>query len=169
MEHERRDGLDRLLDDALAIYASRDPRPGFERRVLERVGTEGARSWWPSLRWALPLIAMGLVLAGILLWNDHVSAPVPPKVTAISQAAKPLPRQPRTGQPRRSRLAALPKQHEFPMRTALTRQERALVAFVHSSPTEEWRTFDEAPSIMIEPLKIQEIKVEPLQASDGQE
>lgn len=167
MANEQRDGLDDLLDDALATYASQNPGPGIEQRVLHRIRTDGAWSWLPPLGWALPLIAMGLVLAGIVIWNDRVSAPVPSRVAiaamgSIRKGASPLRRQPRSQRP-----AALPKQREFPIRAGLTHQERSLLAFVRSAPDEALRTFGEMPSIKIETIEISQITVEPLQVSDG--
>jgi hypothetical protein len=59
------------------------------------------------------------------------------------------------------------KQAEFPIRTPLTQQERALVAFVRSAPNDALQAFGEMPQTKIEPLRIEEIRLQPLQISDG--
>jgi hypothetical protein len=179
MEGEHRDPLAHLLDDALATYANQNPRPGLEQRVLNRIRAEGAPRV-PLLRWALPVAAMGCLLAGIAVWNHRAPAPAPserrteasppPANVATTEPAKLLRRQPKKllrRQPENVHRARVPKEPEFPIRTPLTHQERALVAFVRSAPNQALQVFGETPPTKTEPLRIEEIQLEPLQIRDG--
>jgi hypothetical protein len=163
--------LDHLLDGALATYSRQEPRPGLERRVLNRIHAEGARLRVLFLRWALPIAAVACLLAGIALWNRPIPAPAPwvpirteatppAAIAAIPSGAKRLRRQPTNGR------RAAPKRTEFPVREALTHQERALVAFVRRTPDEAQHTFGETQSMQIEPLHIDEIQLRPLEIND---
>src|SRR5205807_10273087 len=131
MAGKGRDPLDYLLDDALATYANQDPRPGLERRVLNRIRSEGARPGFPILGWALPITAMGCLLAGIAVWNHRVPAPAAPDMVRTEASRRPgivattEPVRPLRRQPGRARHASVPKQAEFPIRAPLTHQERA--------------------------------------------
>ena len=172
MAGEQRDPLDRLLDDALAAYVNQEPRPGLERRVLNRVRAEGARPRFAFLGWASPAAVLGCLLA-VVLWNNRATVPAAPEmaragvsptpvVDAATESGKPLRRQPGN-----TRRASVPKQAEFPVPTPLTRQERALVAFVSSAPDEALQTFGQPRPPEIEPLWIDEIELPPLQIGDG--
>jgi len=172
MADEQRDPLDGLLDDALAAYVSQEPRPGLERRVLNGIGADGTRPRFPIFRWALPIVALGCLLAAIALWNHRAPAPAPPEIARTEASPPPAtattePAKPPRGQPRNARRARVPKQAEFPIRAPLTHQERALVAFIRSAPDEALQAFGETPPTTIEPLRIDEIQLQPLQISDG--
>jgi hypothetical protein len=171
MASEQRDPLDHLLDGALATYSRQEPRPGLERRVLSRIHVEGARPRLFFLRWALPVAAVACLLAGIALWNRPTPAPAPwvpvrneatppAAIAAIPSGAKRLRRQPTNGR------RAAPKRTEFPVREALTHEERALVAFVRRTPDEAQRAFGETQPVQIEPLHIDEIQLRPLEIND---
>ena len=171
MAGEQPDPLEHLLNDALAAYSSQDPRPGLEWRVLNRIYVEDARPRVPFLRWALPIATVACLLAGIALWDHPRPAAVPrvpvrteatppAAIAAIPSGAKRLRRQPTNGR------RAAPKRTEFPVREALTHQERALVAFVRRTPDEAQHTFGETQSMQIEPLHIDEIQLRPLEIND---
>jgi hypothetical protein len=90
---------------------------------------------------------------------------IPPSAIAATKESSKPPRPKRTIAHR----ARMPKQAEFPVRTPLTHQERALVALVRSAPEELLRAFDGTPPIQIEPLQVEEIELRPLQIRDGAE
>ena len=181
MAGEQRDPLNHFLDDALATYANQDPRPGLERRVLNLIRADGGSAWFPLLRWALPITALGCLLAGIALWNHGAPPPAPPDIVrteasplpaiaAITEPARRLPGHPRDTRHAmvpNARHANVPKQAEFPIRALLTHQERALVAFVRSTPDEALQAFGETRRMKIEPLRIDGIQLQPLQISGG--
>jgi hypothetical protein len=175
MAGEQRDPLDRLLDDALETYASQEPRPGIDGRVLNRIRAEGRRPRFLLLRWALPVAALGGLLAGVAIWKDRAvpepSAPpemvrteakIPSAMVPSTVSAKPLSVKRRI--PHRSRM---PKQAQFPVRAPLTHEERALIAFVRSAPEEALEAFGQTLPNHIEPLRIEEIELHPLQIRDG--
>jgi hypothetical protein len=61
----------------------------------------------------------------------------------------------------------MPKQAQFPVRAPLTHEERALIAFVRSAPEEALEAFGQTLPNHIEPLRIEEIELHPLQIRDG--
>jgi hypothetical protein len=86
----------RLLDDAIdravqeLVFA--DPRPGFRRRVLERLNaTPARRSWIPTL--LVPAGAVAAVLAVVLLLKPATEkhAPVTPSTSVAQTPAAPAP------------------------------------------------------------------------------
>src|SRR5437870_12148651 len=85
MNHNHGDELDRILDEGLATYSSREPWPGLEERVLSRVASTrvAAQAFLPvwfrlrTWRWAvlaLP-VAVCLLLLGIMRKPEHRPAP----------------------------------------------------------------------------------------------
>src|SRR5579862_6989318 len=89
MENEREDQLSRLLDDALATYASQRPRPGLELRVLNRIRAEDALPRLPLLRWAVPLATLACLLVGITLWRNRDPVVMHPAI--VTKPAIPAP------------------------------------------------------------------------------
>ena len=175
MAGEQRDPLDRLLDDALETYASQEPRPGIEGRVLNRIRAEGRRPRFRLLRWALPIATLGGLLAGLNIWKDRAepepsalpqmvwTAASPPSAIAATTESAQRPRVKR----RNAHRSRMPKKAEFPVRAPLTHQERALIAFVRTAPEEALQAFDQRLPNPIEPLRIEEIELQPLQIRDG--
>ena len=176
----RRDELmDRLLDEALSSYASQAPRPGLEQRVLDRVHRAGRarRLAFPRFpRWAMAVgIAFGLLLAGIFLRPRRAKpdgfratrsmARIPAAAAARGQAdARPLAA--RASKKKRRRAPALPRLPEFPTPAAITDEERALLALVAGAPREARDVFGEMRRRSAEPIRIEAIKIQPLE-SDG--
>jgi hypothetical protein len=172
MEGERRDRLDSLLDEALATYANPEPRAGLESRVLAQVRAGAARPRFPRLRWALPVAALACLLAAVTLWNHRTAPPAAPAIRSIATssppsaaatASRPKPVRVKAKRPRRARL---PRQPEFPIRIALTREERAWMALARRAPEDALQAVGEPPT-RIEPLRIQEIQLQPLPVGDG--
>lgn len=147
---------DELLEKALSTYSSHEPLAGLEQRILQRVHSARPR------RWKLPaviLVAASLVLT-FALWRK------PPQQPAVKRAsaALPAPARPTTVQPvpraalHRHRKHAPPR--AFPTPRPLSAQERALLAFVEKAPKEALIIKKHDPAI--EPIRMAEIKIEPL-------
>lgn len=169
MTSEQRDRLDHLLDHALATYVDPGAQPGLESRVFRRVRAADVETRWSLRHWA-PVAALGCLLAGVAVWHNRTLPPAPagmvlnnasprPEIAVNTQSSKsPI-------GPAHKHPDAIPKQAEFPIRAALTHQERALVAFARSAPEEALRTFGEMKPIEIEPLRIDKIQIQPLAES----
>ena len=179
MADERRDAMERLLDDALASYSNEEPRPGLEQRILTRVRTESAPPRFLFLKWALPISAAACLLAGIIFWPHSTPAPESPATVQTAVAEPPAavaPVEPVTPPckkhrttPLLARHPALPKRPQFPTPSPLTAEERALVAFVRLAPDQALQAFSDTPPKEIEPIRINEIKIQPLQNGDETE
>jgi hypothetical protein len=161
MGNEAPDAIDQVLAEALARYSNAEPLAGLEDRVLCRVRTGGAQP--PRWRWRwVCAVAAGAAL-GAILWMrttpDHLrmprTTPRPPEIARAPEAT-PTAKQPA---PR----ARTPKRRQFPTPAPLTRDERALLAYVRIAPNEArdlHRRIDE-------PIRIDEIKIGPLQTEDS--
>jgi len=143
---------DRLLDEALRSYVA-EPRPGLEGRVLAGMRPRpGLRRW----AWLIPVLACLLPVA-VLLREPGVDPPPRPEV-ARAEEPPPLPEPaPRVVAAARGR-AALPRRAEFFRSGPLSNEERALLAFVREAPEQMLPRLGEP----IEPIRIDEIKIEPL-------
>ncbi len=164
MSDDARDKIESLLDDALANYSRQEPRPGLEGRVLERVRAETARRVaFPRWGWAIPAAAC-LLWAGVL-WTRHTARPVQIAVTHVAAVPVAAPLQPViravVNHPKRKRKV-LAKLAQFPAPAAVTNEERALLAFVAHAPKEAQESLIEAQQHGLEPIRIEEIKIQPL-------
>jgi len=164
MSNDEQDKIETLLDGALASYSRQEPRPGLERRVLDRIHAHAApRTAFPRWAWAIPVAAC-LLWAGIL-WTRHVAPPARASVTHVAAAratAPPSAETPRAvNRPRKSK--ALPKLPQFPAPAPVTNEERALLAFVTRAPKEAQEALMDAPQQSVEPIRIEAIEIQPLQ------
>ena len=167
MSNDERDKIESLLDDALASYSRQEPLPGLPRRVLDRLHADTApRFAFPRWAWAVPAAAC-LLSAGIL-WNRHAATPERVQVTQVSQVAaarETAPARPATprivDRPRKRK--ALPRLPQFPAPAPVTDEERALLAFVTRAPKEAQEALIDAQQLGVEPIRIEEIKIQPLQ------
>jgi hypothetical protein len=168
MRNDERDKIESLLDDALASYSRQEPRPGLERRVLDRIHTAAApRFAFPRWAWAIPVAAC-LLWAGII-WTRRAATPDRVPVTHMAAArapASPTMETPKVvNRPRKRK--ALPRLPQFPAPAPVTNEERALLAFVTRAPKEAQETLIDGQQRSVGPIRIEEIKIQPLQ-SDGQ-
>jgi hypothetical protein len=168
--------LDSLLEEGLSSYSSQEPRPGLELRVLNRLRNAGpsVRFVFPRWAFAIPALACGLVLFA-WLHTLPVQQPVvqlkvtqqkvaPEAPTFTEAAIIPASRVQVERKPRSvAKRAPLPKLQQFPSPAPITKEERALLAFVARSP-------DKAREILIddrpwaaEPIRIKEINIQSLQ------
>jgi hypothetical protein len=155
-------GLDSILDSGLVRYAGSEPLEGLEQRILQRVRTQRRRysaglvgAFWCALMTALALVVF------VPRTHDTGKRGVDTCVDAARTSAR------ATGKAenvrigavhKRSRGASLFKQPEFPARTPLTPDERALLQ-IGTSATEL--------AISEQPIKIEPIEVSPITIVDS--
>ena len=171
MRNDERDKIERLLDDALASDSRQEPRPGLERRVLERIHSDDApRLVFPRWLWAVPAAAC-LLWAGIF-WNRHAATPERVQVTQVTHVAaarETAPARPVTPRmvdhphKRPHQRKVLPRLPQFPAPAPVSDEERALLAFVTRAPKEAQEALIDAQQHSAEPIRIEEIKIQPLQ------
>ncbi len=164
MSNDDRDNIESLLDDALASYARPEPRPGLERRILDRIHADTSpRRAFPRWAWAIAAAAC-LLWAGVL-WNRHGATPTRAPVAQVAAVrAVPPSRQetPRIVHRPHSRRV-LPRLPQFPAPAPVTNEERALLAFVTHAPKEAQESLIATEQQSVEPIRIEEIKIPPLQ------
>jgi hypothetical protein len=170
MSNDERDKIESLLDAALASYSRQEPRPGLPRRVLDRIHADTApRFAFPRWVWAVPVAAC-LLWAGIF-WTRHAATPERVQVTQVTQvshvaaARETAPARPATPRivdhPHKRKV--LPRLPQFPAPAPVTDEERALLAFVTRAPKEVQEALIDAQQLGVEPIQIEEIKIQPLQ------
>ena len=174
MRSDSPDELDRILDAALANYASEEPRPGLERRVIRRVrSASGERRVW-LWQWAVTMAAVAsLVLAAVLFRPTPPTPPVarkgpsePPAV--VSRIAPERPPRVAPARPRRVvhrpvvASSALPKRDVFPALTPMNEQERAVLNLVARFPEQAHEILSEAAHPVLAPIEIEQIQIPPL-------
>jgi hypothetical protein len=164
MSNDERDNIESLLNDALASYSRQEPQPGLEQRVLHRIHAPAApRLAFPRWIWAIP--AAACLLWASILWTRHVVTPDRIPVTHVAVARVTAPPKPETPhivtRPRKRK--AQPRLPQFPAPAPVTNEERALLAFVTRAPREAQEALIDAQQLSVEPIRIEEIKIQPLQ------
>jgi len=147
------DDLDPALDAALRRYASVEPRPGLEDRVLASLRSQHVRAaehaWW---RWGLAAALAAVVVVLALAWRPEKPAPLaqtpvthqtpleapPPaaEATAYNGVPHASPRR-RTERHATSTIEpaeANPRLEIFPSPQPLSEQEQLLAAYVAQFP-----------------------------------
>jgi hypothetical protein len=165
MRNDPRDKVESLMDDALASYARQEPRPGLEQRVLARIHADTApRRAIPRWTWVIPAAAC-LLCAGVF-WSRHAGTPEQskPAQVIVRATAPPRPETPQTPRivQRVRKRKVLPRLPQFPAPAPVTNEERALLAFVAQAPKEAREALTESEQQRVEPIRIEEIKIEPL-------
>ena len=170
--------VDELLDASLRRYASAEPRPGLEGRVLAgvRVRQQAERrraAWW----WAAGMagVAAMVTLLAVTLTHRHpapmptmAKAPAGPSAPIVAKAAPSVP----PPVPRRPVRPAAPagvdsRPQQFPTPRPLSEQEKLLLIYAQSlkgSSAASMQVADEDPEhdLEIPPLSIAAIKIDPL-------
>ncbi len=170
MRSEERDPLDALLEEALPGYSGHEPHPGLEQRILNRVRAAGPAPRFPRWVFAIPALAGLLVLAGIFWKREAPKVPRPEAAHTVAKISAPAvpPVKPEPARRTTRRHTRYPKQPVFPAPTPLTNEERALLALAAHAPKEAREALTQTRPRDPEPIRIEEIKIQPLQ-SDGLE
>lgn len=143
---------DRLLEKALAGYASEEPRPGVEQRILARVAARRSGAVW--MLPACAVVAASLVVIVTAQRHERVPIPLPPAPVPVAVVA-PAPEPPVTVRHEQ------PKPSRFPSPAPLTREERA------------WLTLSDTGVVAglqpgeIEPIQIEELTIPPIESEGG--
>ncbi len=155
------DKFDRFIDEALADY-TRVPVPsGLEARVVRNVQRSRTRR-----KSFVGVGALSALAASVLL----VVAPEEPERIKTQPRSSSLivpvpvyvaPLDLRAGRLHRGARHLMVKQNVFPGPSALTSEERALIALVKRDPSEASRLFKEMSNPADEPLRIEPIRIVP--------
>jgi hypothetical protein len=154
-----KDRIDELLDTAIATYVE-SPRPGLERRVMNRLRAER-----PAWRLIVPAFALAALGCMALFIPRHHATPPPLEIHPIAQA-HPAPGKQISVVPI-NRKRAFPKQTTFPMATPLTEGERALLALSQQHPEEAARVAVNLKKTVSD-LEIEPLEIAPLRSETGQ-
>jgi hypothetical protein len=151
----RNDELDKVLDAALARYATEEPLAGLEQRVLNRVRAEGRVRRFKWGRWALAILIV-CIIAPAVLWKRPQPRTMegglqPARGFSPAVAERRLPRRP-------ARRPVLP---------ALSREERAWLALAARAPDQIREASLGLKPLSAEPIQVEEIKIEPLRRHDA--
>lgn len=163
--------VERVLEDGIASYGKQEALAGLPDRILGRVALVQAEAPVRRVRrvvWGIGIAAVGL--AAFLLW-PHPRGVM--KAQMMAAAAKPMETRAAVsgiravGSQRVRAVKRRPRLAVFPTPTPLTVEERRLVAWVEAYPegaaqaVERWRK-------QSEPLRIEELRIEPLDFSERQ-
>ncbi len=165
-----RNQLDEILDRALGRYCDAEPREGLDGRILERVRA-AKRSAATGWIWAVACAAVLAIVASLYVpTNGKTPKPFEPAVAPLVTATPPV----RWSfdvhyHPIRRRTARreLPKLPDFPSRTPLTAEERALLQFVSESPKEAVKLLSDWQQKAAQPIQIEPIQIVPLESGDS--
>ncbi len=181
MDDKEKRFVDELLRASLRHYASAEPRPGLEGRVLAGVRSrQQAASRRTAWAWAIGMAATAaMVMLFVIHWQRQQTPPTSvaakatasdsaPAVAKIAPPARPtVPRRPQrsVGQPK---VDTRPQQ--FPTPRPLSEQEKLLLVYAESlkaSPADSAWKADQEPELEIPALSITAIKIEPLSSEES--
>jgi hypothetical protein len=184
--------FDELLERALARYSNTEPLAGLEDRVLQRIEAQRRVSMGLGrLRWALGIACFVILLALVMATQvkhgtsiqevvqngpDIKRVPESRDTTAKTQLPGVVPHHafvPVANVQQRKTTRAfrtqLPKEEEFPGRTPLTPEEKALLSFVSRAPDQAVKALAPSQQDAATPLAIAPIQIEPLSINDRTE
>ena len=183
MDDKEKRFVDELLNASLRRYASAEPRPGLEGRVMAGVRARYERTRRRTVwAWAVGMAATAAMITLLVTeWPRHqptqlpVAAKVPANVFGLTVAKAAPPVQPlsshRPARPAfRRRVDSRPQQ--FPTPRPLSEQEKLLLVYAHSleqSPGAAAPTTDQdfERDVEIPPIRIAAIKIEPLASTEN--
>jgi hypothetical protein len=175
MRSDEPETINRLLEDALSTYSSQEPRPGLEQRVLYRVHSAGATRRFAFPVWAFAVPVAACLLLTAIVWIHRgaqlqrstiartVGFPTPGALRGRTETPRIMVRPHKS---KRTKAPVLPRLPEFPTRVPITREERTLLTLVARAPDEARQAFMEMQQRSTESIRIDEIKIQPLQC-DG--
>jgi hypothetical protein len=157
-EQQKDQKLDAMLDSLLSTYASAEPRPGLETRILANLQEESVKTsggWSLILMWAGgAAVAVAAILLAAYLFRPapqqapqvvvnptapQIVAPVhtPPQESARQESTREA--QPRAPHPKRSPEVQVAdvRQDVFPSPSPLSEQEKLLFSYLRATPREE--------------------------------
>jgi hypothetical protein len=159
-ERDKRMQIDDMLDSLLANYASAEPRPGLETRILANLRdaeeNKSSAGWW-NFRWLWAGMVTAAIIVAVLLIGGRHRAEPPTHVIVKTSPAVPQPeiqphapvkhsetagihhRKPSTIPTRRQNaaLALNERPAVFPTPTPLSEQEKLLLSYLAGTPREE--------------------------------
>ena len=153
--------LDQLIADSLRTYSSATPRPGLERRVVNRMDAAPA----PRSRLMLWIPAGALVAAGVAsIFITPASRPVK-QITRqpITQAAVEVPVAAPQISPRRTIRPSRRKPVASP--APLTNEEKAFLGLVENAPLQASQLLNSTELRPIEPITIEQLSIPPLEGN----
>lgn len=159
--------FDGLLDRALRTYVE-EPRMGIEARVRTRLSMAPRRRTFAWLPYGFAASALAALIAGYVFFPARREMP-PRRVAVERKKVEPAPTVIAVAQgvpARRVRRVSQPANAAaFPIPSPLTAEERALLDLAGHAPG-ELQMLAESSSPGIEPLRIETIKIEPLETSE---
>jgi hypothetical protein len=178
MDDKEKRFVDELLDASLRRYATAEPRPGLEGRVLAGVRSrQQAARRRAAWTWAMGMAAVAAVVALLVIYRPrqqpvpfpvtakgsaHLSTPVVAKVAPLAQPSMlHLSRRPAAP----GRVDTRPQQ--FPTPRPLSEQEKLLLIYAQSLQGASVASALKADAdfnreLEIPPIRIEAIKIEPL-------
>ncbi len=175
MEHDNRDRLETMIENALQSYIAAEPLAGLEERILNRIQATRLKTgpaYFPPV--AVGGLALMLCLSFLALMGPR--EPLAPKDSIAAATSKhsipnsSLIELPSTQPHRRIARAkhrghpqSLAKQSMFPIPKPATGQERALVRFIDADPKGAVEAFASLRHKNDELITVQPIQVPPLQ------
>jgi hypothetical protein len=153
--------VDELIAEALGCYSAAKPRPGFERRVLNRLpAVQPARRRFLPWAFGAAAVAVSVIAALITPVRSPVRQPPRELITQTNAGAPAL-------NPR------IPVRRVIPSRgpgipgapAPLTDQEKALLALVERVPLQARELLSVTEPQPIEPITIEEISISPLEVN----
>jgi hypothetical protein len=154
---------DELLREALAGYSAPEPPLGMEQRVLHRIAASRRYPAWRLPACAFAVLAAAVVLT-VMLTPPHedaltpLNAPVAPPV--VVEASVPVADE--TAVKRVVKRHPVTRPREFPSRTPLTKEERALLALLSRAPDQAAEILVATEPTGITQLAIADLEIPPL-------
>lgn len=196
MRSEENSELDALLEAGLATYASAEPTPGMEERILLAVLAPKSTgfAWW---QWSAMAAAFACALALVIFALTHTNTVHAPSIAQITpaQQAAPVTKVAAPAAGTRAESAAIARHNRgrretavasgneavaqadrtnangdelFPSPQMLSEEESRIIAMVEQHPAEISQALIEAQKRSAAPVRVAAIHIEPLN-TDGQQ
>lgn len=151
--------LDELIAEALGSYLAAKPRPGLERRVLNRLpGVRPARRRF--LLWAFGAPVAVVSVVSLLITPVKIPVRQPPRELITQSTAGAPVLHPQI--PVRRKVSSPVRKGFFGAPAAVTDQEKALLTLVERVPLQAEELLKVSEPQPIEPITIEEISIPPL-------